>query len=116
MAVQKNSPFNPLNIYALKRAAKERLKKPSGYSFSQNILPPAPLTESESNSLLSILCNTPGVIYKPRHRVQSSGNEIEPHRWEVLGFDSHEHYTQWVLFNNLDDDHRVYAVETEHYE
>jgi len=89
-------------LFLEKRAIKERLKKPSGYKFEQHILSPAPLSESEANSLLSILCNTPGVTYKPRHRVESKSNGIEPHRWEMLGFDSHYHYGAWLGFNDLD--------------
>lgn len=92
--------FNTRKDYR-RRLYSEKQKNPSGYQFEKHVLPPAPLEPSETDTLLSILCSNPNVTYTPRQRTESRCNGIEPRRWEIFGFESHEHYKQWIQFNNL---------------
>jgi len=91
-----------MNPYRKRIEAKER--PPSGFAVEQHTLPSPPLEEEETNLLLSILCNSPGVTYTPREIKESRANDKDPHRWEIFGFDSQNHYSTWIMFNGLEDD------------
>lgn len=97
----------------IKNREREKRKSPSGSQFEKHILPPASLSASETDTLLSILCNTPGVTYTPRNRNESRCNNIAPHKWEVLGFYSNYEYECWLGFNLLDKD--KYEILEENY-
>lgn len=103
MALARNTVFEEsIEIGFNSRTKKVKIpKKLKPLAIIKLSEPSPPLTPDEQ----AIIDSMPGVKWKPRQRYTGFRFNREPLQWEALGFISEHHYSHWLYFQQLSNEH-----------